>query len=323
LKAIVQSRYGSADVLSLADVDKPSVGDGEILIEIRAAGVDPGVWHLMTGLPLVMRVMGFGFRAPKNPVRGRDLAGRVIAVGTNVTQFEPGDSVFGTADGSFAEFACAREDTLAPMPANISFEEAAAIPTSACTALKALRDAGHVQSGQRVLVIGAGGGIGTFAVQLAKAFGAHVTGVCSTSKVELVRGLGADAVVDYTQNDFVDGGTSYDLILDTAGNRPLSQLRPALTRKGTLVIIGGEGSGRWLGGIDRPLRAVLLSPFVSQTIKGLVAVAKADDLQLLKELVEAGKVKPVVERTYELTEAPDAIRELERGHTRGKLVVKL
>jgi NADPH:quinone reductase-like Zn-dependent oxidoreductase len=322
LQAIVQSRYGSADVLALGEVDKPSVDDDHVLIEIRAAGVDPSVWHLMTGLPLVMRVMGFGFRSPKNPVRGRDLSGRVVAVGAKVTRLQPGDSVFGTADGSFVEFAVAREDTLAPMPSNLSFEVAAAIPTSACTALKALRDVGHVQPGQRVLIIGAGGGIGTFAVQLAKAFGAHVTGVCSGSKVELVRDLGADAVIDYIQEDFVNSGP-YDLILDTAGNRPLSHLRRALSPKGTLVIIGGEGKGRWLGGIGRPLRALLLSPFVSQSLKGLVAFAGASDLQVLKELAEAGEVKPVVDRTYPLAEAPDAVRELERGHTRGELVVTL
>jgi NADPH:quinone reductase-like Zn-dependent oxidoreductase len=323
MKAIVQDTYGSPDVLELRDIDKPVVTDNEVLIRVHAASVDPGVWHLMTGLPYLVRIMGYGLRKPKTPVRGRDVAGTVEAVGKNVTQFKPGDEVFGICEGSFAGYACAREKKLAPKPANLTFEQAATIPISAITALQALRDKGHVQPGQRVLVIGAAGGVGSFAVQLAKAFGAHVTGVCSTTKEDLVLSIGADHVIDYTRDDFADGTRRYDLILDTAGRRSLSHLRRALAPKGTLVIVGGEGGGRWFGGFDRGLRAGMLSPFVGQRLRMLISPERKEDLQSLRELIEAGKVTPVVDRTYTLSEAPEAIRYLAEGHARGKVVIMM
>jgi NADPH:quinone reductase-like Zn-dependent oxidoreductase len=321
MKAIVQDRYGSADVLRLEDIDVPVPGDDDVLVRVHAAGVDPGVWHLMTGLPYLVR-LGFGLRGPKLRVRGLDVAGRVEAVGGNVTGFQPGDAVFGTCDGAFAEYACARQDRLAPMPANLNFEQAAAVPISGCTALQALRDKAKVQPGQRVLVTGAGGGVGSFAVQLAKAFGAEVTGVCSTAKTDLVRSLGAD-VIDYTWEDFADQPRRYDVIVDTAGLRSLSHLRRCLTPKGALVIVGGEGGGRWSGGVDRQLRAQLLSLFTAQRLFGLLATEPRSDLDTLRQLIEDGQLMPVIDRTYPLNEAPDAIRRLERGEARGKLVVTI
>ncbi|PRX49184.1 NADPH:quinone reductase-like Zn-dependent oxidoreductase [Prauserella shujinwangii] len=321
MKAIVQDGYGPADVLRLGDIPKPVPGDGEVLLSVRAAGVDPGVWHLMTGLPYLVRVMGFGLRAPKVRVRGRDVAGVVAAVGANVTGFRPGDEVFGTCEGSFAEYACARADRIAPKPANLGFVEAAAVPVSGGTALQAVRDCGRVRPGHRVLVIGAGGGVGSFAVQLAAAFGGEVTGVCGPDKAELVRSLGAVDVIDYTREDLAERRHRYDVILDTAGNRPLARLRRALAPRGALVIVGGEGGDRWIGGFDRALRAGLLSPFTRQRLRGLVAKENSADLTTLRELAESGAFAPVVGRTYALAEAPDAIRELHKGHTRGKLVV--
>jgi NADPH:quinone reductase-like Zn-dependent oxidoreductase len=324
MKAVVQDTYGSADVLQLRDVDKPVVGDDDVLVRVHAAGVDPGVWHLMTGLPYLVRVMGYGLHTPKVRTRGRDVAGRVAAVGTNVTQVQPGEEVFGVCDGSFAEYVCARADKLAPKPANLSFEQAAAVPISALTALQALRDRGKVQPGQRVLIIGAAGGVGSFAVQLAKAFGAQVTGVCSTTKVDLVRSIGADQVIDYTRKEFADGARHWDLIVDTAGRRSLAHLRRALAPRGTLVIVGGEGGGRWLGGFDRQiLRAPILSLFGRQTLRPFTSKERSEDLVALKELIEAGKVTPVIDRTYPLSEAPEAIRYLEEGHARGKVVIKV
>jgi len=322
MKAIVQDTYGSADVLELREIDTPVPKDDEVLVGVHAAGVDPGVWHLMTGLPYLVR-LGFGLRKPKARVRGMDVAGRVEAVGKDVTEYQPGDEVFGICDGSFAEYACARQDKLAAKPASLTFEQAAAVPISACTALQGLRDKGQVQPGQKVLIIGAAGGVGTFAVQLAKAFGAEVTGVCSTTKADLVRSLGADDVVDYTRDDVADGTRHWDLILDTAGNRSVSHLRRALTPKGTLVIVGGEGGGRWFGGTDRLLRALLLSPLVRQKLRGLLSKERQEDLQTLWELIEAGKVTPVIDRTYPLREVPDAIRYLEQGHARGKVVISV
>lgn len=323
MQAIVQDTYGAADVLELRDVHRPAVGDDDVLVRVHAAGVDPGVWHLMTGRPYLVRIMGYGLRAPKVGVPGTDMAGRVEAVGRNVTLFQPGDAVFGAGVGAFAEFACAREKGLAPKPDTLSFEKAAAVPVSGWTALQGLRDAGKVQPGQSVLILGASGGVGTFAVQLAKVFGAEVTGVCSSPKAELVRAIGADHVIDYTRDDPTDGTRRYDLILDVAGNRPLSRLRRALTARGTLVIVGGEGGGRWLGGVDRQLRALALSPFVPQTLRGMLAVGRADDLRFLRDLIEAGKVAPVVDRTYPLAEAAEAIRYLERGKARGKVVISV
>jgi NADPH:quinone reductase-like Zn-dependent oxidoreductase len=324
MQAVVQDTYGAADVLELRDIDKPTVGDDELLVRVHAAGVDPGVWHLMTGRPYLVRVMGYGLRTPKVRVRGRDVAGRVEAVGTNVTRFHPGEEVFGICDGSFAEYVRARADKLAPKPANLTFEQAAAVPISGLTALQGLRDKGKVQPGQKVLVIGAAGGVGSFAVQLAKAFGAEVTGVCSTTKVDLVRSIGADHVIDYTRDDFADGARHWNLIVDTAGRRSLSRLRRALTHGGTLVIVGGEGGGRWLGGFDRQiLRAPILSPLVSQTLRPLTSKERSEDLVVLKELIEAGKLTPVIDRTYPLGQAPEAIRHLEQGHARGKVVIRV
>jgi NADPH:quinone reductase-like Zn-dependent oxidoreductase len=321
VKAIVQDSYGPPDVLSLEEIERPAPGEGEVLVRVRAAGLDQGVWHVMAGMPYLVRVMGYGLRAPKARVRGTDLAGVVEAVGPNVTSFKPGDEVFGSGDGSFAEYACAKLERLAPKSASLSFEQAAAIPISGCTALKSVRDQAAVRAGQRVLIIGAAGGVGTFAVQLAKAFGADVTGVCSTAKTDLVESIGADRVIDYTREDIAAGGQRYDVIVDTGGNRPLSQLRRALTPKGTLVIVGAEVSGRWLAGSDRTLRAVVLSPFVRQRLRAFISSERTADLQLLQELAEAGKLTPAVDRTFPLSEVPDAIRYLRDGRARGKVVI--
>ena len=321
MKAITQDTYGSVEVLELRDVDAPVPGDDDVLIRVRAAGVDQGVWHLMTGLPYLTRVIGFGLTKPKTRIRGRAVAGRVEAVGRNVVGFRPGDEVYGTCEGSFAEYACAKEGKLALKPKNLSFEQAAAVPISAVTALQALRDAGKVQAGQEVLVIGAGGGVGTFAVQLAKAFGAQVTGVCSTAKTDLVRSIGADHVIDYKHDDFADGSRQYDLIIDIAGNRPLSVLRRALAPKGTLAIVGGEGGGRLTGGFERSIGAGLLSAFVGQQLKGVMSAERAEDLRFLTGLIEAGAVTPVIGKCYALADAPAAIQDLRDGRVRGKAVV--
>jgi NADPH:quinone reductase-like Zn-dependent oxidoreductase len=323
MKAIVQDAYGSADVLEFRDIDQPVPRDNEVLVRVHAAGLHRGDWHVMTGLPYLIRIVvpTLGLRKPKVPVRGMDVAGHVAAVGEHVTRFQPGDAVFGWCDGSFAEYACAGENHFAPKPPNLSFEQAAAVPISGFAALQGLRDVGEVQPGQRVLIIGASGGVGSFAVQLAKAFGAEVTGVCSTTQVDLVRSIGADDVIDYTRDDFADGTRHWDLILDTAGRRSLSRLRRALTPKGTLVIVGGEGAGRWLGGFDRNLRAPLLSRFVGQRLRMLASKERPEDLQTLRELIEAGKLTPIIGRSYPLREVPEAIRALEAGHTRGKLVI--
>src|SRR5918992_5092549 len=290
MKAIFRDEYGSPDVLQLRDIDKPEIGDDEVLLRVHAAGVGRDVWHVMAGLPYPIRLAGYGLRAPKNPVIGSDMAGVVEAVGKNVRRFQPGDDVFGIGKGSYAEYVCAREDKLAPKPANLTFEQAAVVAIMGSTALQALRDHGKVHPGQEVLVIGASGGVGTYAVQLAKAFGAHVTGVCSTPKVDLVRSIGADHVIDYTREDFAEGGQRYDLILDNGGNSSLARLRRALASRGILVIVGGEGGGRWLGGTDRQLRAMLLSPFVGQKLGTFVNKENYEDLIVLKELIEAGKV---------------------------------
>ncbi len=335
MRAIIQDQYGATDVLRLEDVDKPVPEDHEVLVRVHAAGLDAGVWHVMTGLPYMIRLMGYGLRRPKRRVCGNDFAGQVEAVGTAVTKVQVGDEVFGAANGSFAEFVCAKEDNCVPKPANLSFEQAAVVPISALTALQGLRDIGRIKTeaaGKKVLVIGAGGGVGTFAVQLAKTFGAEVTGVCSTAKVELVHSIGADHVIDYTTNDFAgptrsrhsdqrDRHSEYDIILDTAGNRSLTRLRRALAPKGTLVIIGGENGGRWLGGTDRLLRALLLSPLVGQRLRGFVSRVRGDDLQFLAQLLEAGKITPVIDRTFPLSEVPAAVRHFEQGHAAGKVVI--
>jgi NADPH:quinone reductase-like Zn-dependent oxidoreductase len=321
MKAIVRDTYGSPDVLELRDIDRPEIGDEEVLVRVHAAGLDRGVWHVMTGLPYPIRLAGYGLRAPKNPVIGSDVAGVVEALGKNVSRFQPGDEVFGIGKGSYAEYVCAREDKLAPRPANLTFEQAAVVAISGLTALQGLRDHGKVRPGQEVLVIGASGGVGTFAVQIAKALGAHVSGVCSTKKVDMVRSIGADHVIDYTQEDFAEGEQRYDLILDIGGNSSLARLRRALASRGTLVITGGEGGGRWFGGTDRQLRALVLSPFVGQKLGTFVSSENHEDMIALKDLIEAGKVAPVIDRTYPLSEVPEAIRYLEEGQAQGKVVI--
>jgi NADPH:quinone reductase-like Zn-dependent oxidoreductase len=323
MKAIVQDEYGSPDVLELRDIDLPECTDDEVLVRVRAAGVGRDVWHVMAGLPYPIRLAGYGLRAPKNPVIGSDVAGVVEAVGKDVTRFQPGDEVFGIGKGSYAEYVCALEDKLAPKPENLTFEQAAVVAIMGSTALQALRDHGKVRQGQEVLIIGASGGVGTFAVQIAKAFGAVVAGVCSTKKVEMVRSIGADRVIDYTQEDFAAGDQRYDLIVDIGGNSSLARLRRALAPRGTLVITGGEGGGRWLGGTDRQLRALALSPFVSQKLATFVASENHEDLLVLKELIESGKITPVIDRSYPLSEVPEAIRYLEAGHARGKVVISV
>jgi NADPH:quinone reductase-like Zn-dependent oxidoreductase len=321
MKAIVQDRYGSADVLEFRDIEDPVVGPEDVVVRVHAAGCGPDVWHLMTGMPYMAR-LAIGFRRPKIGVRGWDVAGTVEAVGANVTGFRPGDEVMGTAEGSFAELVIAQPDKLVAKPAGFSFEQAAAVPISGTTALRAVRDEGKVQPGQTVLVIGAAGGVGSLAVQIAKAFGGKVTAVCSTSKADLVRSIGADDVIDYTREDFADGSRRWDVILDTAGRRPLSQLRRALTPRGTLVIVGGDGGGHWTGGFFRGmLRAPIVSLFVGQKLGGLNSKVKQEDLVALTELIDAGRVTPVIDRTYPLIEAPDAIRYLAEGHARGKVVI--
>lgn len=323
MKAIVQDVYGNSDVLRLREVEQPVPGAGEVLVRVRAAGVDQGVWHLMTGLPYLIRLFGYGVKKPKVPVRGREVAGVVEAVGAGVTRFRPGDEVFGTCEGSFAEYVCAKEALIARKPANLSFEEAAAAPISGGTALQAVRDAGQVSVGAKVLIIGAGGGVGSFAVQIAKAFGAEVSGVCSTGKVDLVRSLGADHVIDYAREDLAPAGVLYDVILDTAGNRPLSVLRRVLTPKGVLVIVGGEGGGKLTGGFQRSLGAPLVSLFSGQKLKGLVAKESYRDLEALTTLIEAGSVKPAVDRVFPLAEAPSAVTYLRDGKARGKVVISI
>jgi NADPH:quinone reductase-like Zn-dependent oxidoreductase len=325
VKSIVQDRYGPApeDVLRLADIGKPTIGPGEVLVRVHAASVDRGTWHVMAGLPYPIRIAGFGLRRPKSANPGRSLAGTVEAVGTDVTGIKPGEEVFGIGSGSFAEYARARADKLAPKPANLSFGQAAAVPISGLTALQAVRDHGRVQAGHKVLIVGASGGVGSFAVQIAKAYQAEVTGVCSTAKAGAVRAIGADHVVDYTREDFADGQHRYDVILDIGGNRRLSHLRRALTPRGRLVIVGGETDGRWLGGTDRQLRAQLLSPFTGQKLGTFVSSENAADLMTLRELIESGTITPAIDRTYPLSQAAAAIRYMLDGQARGKLVITI
>ena len=319
MRAIVQDEYGSSDVLRLEDVETPVAGRGEVLIRVIAASAFIGDWHVITGTPYAIRLVS-GLGKPKQRVRGQDVAGKIEAIGEEVTAFRPGDEVFGVGNGTFAEYATAGVDKIASKPVNLGFEEAATVPTTGCTALQGIRDVGKVQSGQSVLVVGAAGGVGSFAVQIAKAFGAHVTGVCSTSKVELVRSIGADEVIDYTREDIVDGKRRYDLIFDTAGNREVSHLRHAMTPKGTLVLAGGEGTGRWLG-MGRVVRAKTMSLFVGQRMTNFLSRPRAADLIALKELIEADKIKPVIGSRYSLGEVPAAIAEIGAGHGRGKVVI--
>jgi NADPH:quinone reductase-like Zn-dependent oxidoreductase len=324
MQAIVQDTYGSTEVLALRDIDKPMPKENQVLVRVEAAGLDRGVVHVMTGLPYLIRLLvpSLGLRKPKVPVLGMDLAGRVEAVGQQVTRFRLGDVVFGWTDtGAYAQYTAVPQDHLAPMPANLSLEQAAAVPISGFAALQAVRDEGAVQPGQTVLVIGAAGGVGSFAVQLAKAFGAEVTGVAGTAQLELVGSIGADDVIDYTRQDVTDGARHWEVIVDTAGHRSLSRLRRALTRRGTLVIVDSEGRGRLLGGFDRQLRALVVSRFVSQRLRMLSSKPGQDDLQTLRELLEAGKLTPMIGRTYPLAEVPEAIRQMMHGHGGGGKVV--
>jgi NADPH:quinone reductase-like Zn-dependent oxidoreductase len=321
LKAITYHEYGPPDALEFEDVDAPVVKDDEVLVRVRAASVNPRDWHFMRGVPYFMRAQA-GLRRPKSSLLGSDVAGQVEAAGTAVTRFHPGDEVFAhVQEGGFAECAAVPEESLGLKPASLTFEQAAAVPLAGLTALQGLRDQGRVRPGQKVLIIGAAGGVGTFAVQLAKHFGADVTGVCSTRNLDLVRSIGADHVIDYTREDFTQGGQRYDLIFQLAGTRSPSDLRRALTPKGTLLLSSGESDGRWVGPMDRILKALVLAPFVSQRLSSFLAKSTTEDLQVLKELIEAGKVSPVIDRTYPQSEVPEAIRYLEEGHARGKVVV--
>jgi NADPH:quinone reductase-like Zn-dependent oxidoreductase len=324
MRAVVQDRYGADPdaVLAVAEVGRPAIGDHDVLVRVAAAGVDMGTWHCMSGMPYAMRLTGFGVRAPKALNPGRALAGTVEAVGRSVTSVAVGDEVYGATAGSFAQYASVPADRLARKPWNLTSVQAAAVPISGATALQAVRKAG-VQPGQRVLVVGASGGVGSFAVQIAKAMGATVTGVCSTPKVGFVEVLGADRVVDYRTEDIADGAHEYDVILDIGGSRRLRDLRRALAPKGTLVIVGGETDGRWLGGFDRSLRAVALSPFVGQTLGLLTSTEKAAALDDLRTMVEAGLVTPAIDRTFPLAEAAAAIRHVRDGRARGKVVVTI
>jgi NADPH:quinone reductase-like Zn-dependent oxidoreductase len=324
MRAVVQDRYGEADdVLRQEDVPIPGIGDDEVLVRVHAAGVDRGVWHLMTGLAYLIRLAGYGVLSPKTRVRGTNVAGVVTAVGKDVTTVTPGDEVFGFGTGAFAEYAVAPAATLAPKPPELTFAQAAAVPVSALTALQGVRDHGRVQPGQSVLVIGASGGVGTFAVQIAKAFGAEVTGVCSSRKAELVRAIGADHVVDYNREDPADLDRRFDVVLDIGGNRSLTRLRSALKPRVTLVLVGGENGGSWLGGLDRVLRAAMIFPFVGQRLAMYVCSENGADLRVVAELIEEGAVRPVVDRTFGLDEVPAAINYVRDGHARGKVVIRL
>ncbi len=323
MKAIAQDRYGAADALELREVDRPVVGEHDVLVRVEAASANPYDLHFMRGLPYIVRgagSAGFGIRGPKLPIRGRDLAGQVEAVGALVTSLRPGDDVYGVGRGTFAGYACASEREVAPKPANLTFAQAAAMPVAATTALRALRDHGRVQPGQAVLINGAAGGVGTFAVQIAKAFGAETTGVCSTRNVEMVRSIGADRVVDYTAEDFTRGSIRYDLILDLVGNHSVSDCRRALEPNGTLLLSHG-GRSAWFGPFGQILRALVLSRFGSQKLFAFTAHVTTENLVALTELVQGGKVTPVIDRTYPLDESPDAMRYLEGGHARGKVVI--
>jgi NADPH:quinone reductase-like Zn-dependent oxidoreductase len=321
MRAIVQIKYGSADTWSLTEIDRPSLADGEVLVRVHTAGIDRGTWHAMAGLPYLGRLY-FGLRKPRTAVPGLDVAGTVMAVGAEVSRFAVGDEVFGIGKGSFAEFTRASQDKLVRVPANLPLAQAGVVAVSGLTALQSLRDAGRLQRGQRVLIIGASGGVGSFAVQIAKAFGAEVTGVCSTAKTALVRSIGADHVLDYTTDDFAGGAQRYDLILDIGGNSSLARLRSALTQRGTLVIVGGEDGGRWTG-LSRQFRAVALSPFVRQRLTIRLPKENQADIGRLAELMEAGELTPIIDKTYPLAEAANAMRYLVAGHARGKIAITI
>jgi len=321
MQAIVQDAYGTVDVFRHERTARPEIADDEVLLRVNAAGLDRGTWHMMAGKPYLLRIIGFGFRRPKNTVPGIDVAGTVVAVGSDVTRFAIGDEVYGMSRGSFAEYAAVREDKLAVKPTNLTFEQAAVVPISAGTAIQAVVDSGHLEAGQKVLILGASGGVGTYAVQLAKALGAEVTGVSSAAKLDLVRSLGADQVLDYTRDDFADGKQQYDLILDIGGNPSLSRLRRALTPTGTAVIVGGEEGGNWTGGFGRSLRASVVSLFVRQRLAMLASKERATDLERLAEHLEAGTVRPTIDRTYPLDHLQDGMRHLIDGNARGKVAI--
>ena len=321
MAAIVQDRYGSADALALRMIDLPDIGANEVLIEVSAAGLDRGVEHLMTGLPYVVRIAGYGLIRPKTRVPGLDVAGRVVAVGGDVTRFKTGDEVFGISRGSFAAFAAADEDKLVLKPANLTFEQAAVAAISGITALQALTTVGDLQAGQKVLIVGASGGVGSYAVQLAKALGGVVTGVASTPKIEFVRSLGADQVIDYSQNDFVDSGERFDLILDIGGRNSIARLRRVLSANGTLVIIGGEGGGKWTGGVGRQLRALVLSPFITQRLTTFMSEESRRFIKPLADHMAKGEVIPAVGQRFELDRVPEAMRHLAAGKLSGKTAI--
>ncbi|MET7920073.1 NAD(P)-dependent alcohol dehydrogenase [Streptomyces avermitilis] len=324
MTAVVQERYGAEPeaVLRIARLVRPGIGPDEVLVRVRASSVDRGTWHMMAGLPYAVRPVS-GLRRPKLPNPGRNIAGVVEAVGSDVTGFAPGDEVYGTAVAAFADYAAARPDRIAPKPAGLTFEEAATVPVSALTALQAVCDKAKVQGGRQVLITGAAGGVGTFAVQLAHSFGARVTAVVSTPKLDAIRALGADHVIDYTREDFLAGPRRYDAIIDIAGNRSLRELRRALTPRGRLVITGGETNGAWLGGTDRQLRAQMLSPFTGQHLGTFISSEGADGLRDLTALIDAGALSPVVDRVYPLTETAAAVRHLLDGRVTGKLALTL
>lgn len=323
MKAIVYRCYGSPEVLRLEDIARPVPAADEVLVRVRAASVNPLDWHYMRGKPYLIR-LSEGFGAPENSRLGVDFAGTVEAVGRSVTRFKPGDEVFGGKFGAFAEYVSVRESrALALKPANVSFEQAASVPIAAITALQGLRDKGRIQAGQKVLINGASGGVGTFAVQLAKSFGAEVTGVCNTRNVPLVRALGADHVVDYTQEDFTRNGQHYDLIMDIVGSHSLLEYRRVLAPKGIFVIVGSTSKGEWLGPMVTPLKAILLSPFVSQKFVPFLAELNHEDLAVLAELMQSGKVTPLIDRTYSLKDLPAAMQYLETGHARGKVAISV
>jgi NADPH:quinone reductase-like Zn-dependent oxidoreductase len=321
MKAVVYYNYGSPDVLKCEEVEKPTAGDNEVLIKVRAASVNPLDWHFMRGTPYIVRIQA-GLRKPKVTRLGVDVAGQVEAVGRNVTQFKPGDEVFGACRGAFAEYACTSESALVMKPYNVTFEQAASAPVAAFTALQGLRDKGQIQPGQKVLINGAAGGVGTFAVQIAKSFGADVTGVCSTRNVDMVRSIGADRVIDYTQEDFTKSGQRYDLFFDSVGNHSLLACRRVLNPKGIYIVVGGP-DGRWLGPLAHLIKTLVLSRFVSQNLVMFLARRSKEDLTVMHELMEAGKVIPVIDKRYRLSEVPEAIRYLEEGHARGKVVITL
>ena len=322
MQAMVQDTYGSAEVMHFTEIDKPDIGNDEVLIRVRAAGVNPADWAVMSGLPYIARPV-YGLRKPKNAVRGTDVAGTVEAVGTDVTRFQPGDDVFGWSDGSYAEYAAAPEDKLALKPANLTFEQAAAVPMAGLVALQALRDHAQLQPGQRILINGASGGIGTFAIQIAKALGAEVTAVASTRNLDLVRSIGADHVIDYTQADFTKSGEQYDVILDNVANHSLSDLRRALTPTGTLIPNGGGFEHRWIASGGRIVRAAVMFQFGSQRLGNFLMSTNHADLDTLKELIESGQVTPVLDRAYPLHETAKAIGHVGKGHARGKTTITL